>query len=148
VTAVAVPALAVNTMSTMGKGTDTYTVAAQNGSGETGTVVLRPDGDKTTVMLQHDGAPSAAQPAHVHTGSCAKLDPKPAYPLNLVINGTSTTTLDVPLAKLTSGAYAINVHKSTNELATYVACADLRPGNMPGMGRNAAPQPAATPTGY
>src|SRR5262250_1660567 len=53
----------------------TVKLDAQNGSGETGTATFTPQGNKTQVVLQLTGAPSAAQPAHIHEGSCAKLNP-------------------------------------------------------------------------
>lgn len=103
----------------------TVTMKAQNGSGETGTATLTPEGDKTKVEVALQGAPGAAQPAHIHMGSCAKLDPKPKYPLENVVGGKSTTTLPVSLASLTGGGYAVNVHKSTQDLKTYVSCGDI-----------------------
>ncbi len=103
-----------------------YAIVVQNGSGESGTVTLTPLGDKTRVDVALVGAPAdTPQPAHVHLGSCAKLDPKPKYPLATVVDGFSTTTLDVPIGQLTSGDFAVNVHKSTSEIPKYVACGDL-----------------------
>ena len=103
-----------------------FALAAQNGSGEAGTVTLTPMGDKTRVEIALAGAPNdTPQPAHVHPGSCSKLDPKPKYPLASVVDGYSSTTLDVPIAQLTSGEFAVNVHKSTSELPKYVSCGDL-----------------------
>ena len=69
-----------------------------------------------------------AQPAHIHKGSCANLDPKPAYPLNNVVNGKSDTTVMVGWNELAKGGYAINIHKSATDLATYTSC-----GNIEGM---------------
>jgi len=98
----------------------------QNKSGETGTATFTPRGDKTQVVLQISGAPAGAQPAHIHAGSCAKLDPAPKIPLQNVTNGKSTTVLDMPIAKVMSGGGAINVHKSAQDVKTYVACGDLK----------------------
>ena len=54
----------------------------QNSSGESGTATLTKSGaNQTKVVLEVKGAPSGAQPVHIHKGTCAKLDPKPAYPL-------------------------------------------------------------------
>jgi len=109
----------------------TFKIAAQNGSGETGTVTLKPDGDDaTTVTVKLTGAPSAAQPAHIHPGTCAKLDPAPKFPLTNVVDGKSTTTVKESVAKLTAGGFAVNVHKSTDDLKDYVACGDLAADNM------------------
>lgn len=103
-----------------------FALNAQNGSGESGAVVLTPVGDQTKIEVVVPGAPAGvAQPAHVHVGPCAKLDPKPTYPLSSVLNGLSVTTIDVPIAKLTDGTFAINVHKSATEIKVYVACGDL-----------------------
>ena len=60
-------------------------MGAQNKSGESGSAKLTPEGDQTKVEITLKGGPKGvAQPAHVHEGSCAKLDPKPKYPLSNV----------------------------------------------------------------
>lgn len=103
-----------------------YAIGAQNGSGELGTVTLVALGEKTRVDIALANAPAdVPQPAHIHDGSCAKLNPKPKYPLNVVIDGISTSVIDVPLTQLTAGGFAVNVHKSTSDIPTYVACGDL-----------------------
>ena len=104
----------------------TVKLGEQNKSGETGTATLTPQGNKTQVVLQMSGAPAAAQPAHIHAGTCAKLDPTPKIPLQNVTDGKSTTVLDMPIAKVLSGGGAINVHKSAQDVKTYVACGDLK----------------------
>lgn len=102
----------------------TVQLGEQNKSGETGTATITPQGSKTQIVLQMKGTPAEAQPAHIHDGTCAALDPKPRIPLQNVINGKSTTTVDMPMSEVTKGA--INVHKSTSDLNTYVACGDLK----------------------
>ena len=102
----------------------TVQLGEQNKSGESGTATITPQGNKTQVVLQINGAPADAQPAHIHAGTCASLDPKPKIPLQNVTNGKSTTTLDMPMSEVMSGA--INVHKSTSDIKTYVACGDLK----------------------
>lgn len=128
---VATPVLADDDdMKPAAKSTETYAFAAQNASGETGTVTLAPTSDDTTtVTVNLKGAPADAQPDHIHPGTCAKLDPKPMYPLTNVVDGTSTTVVKASMAKLTAGGFAVNVHKSTSDLGTYVACADLTDKN-------------------
>ena len=102
----------------------TVQLGEQNKSGETGTATITSQGGKTQIVLQLKGAPADAQPAHIHDGTCAALDPKPRIPLQNVVNGKSTTTVDMPMSEVTKGA--INVHKSTADLKTYVACGDLK----------------------
>jgi hypothetical protein len=105
-----------------------FPIADQNGSGEHGTATLLQGSRGLIVKLRLAGAIDGVdQPAHIHPGTCSKLDPKPKYPLKTVHDGQSETTLEgVTLADLQKGTYAINVHKSTKEIPVYVSC-----GNIP-----------------
>jgi hypothetical protein len=103
-----------------------FDLEEQNDSGQTGRVVLMDQTGKTRVLLSVDNEPEqASQPAHIHTGSC----PTPGavkYPLNDVIDGLSDTILDVSYTELTSQIpLAVNIHKSSAEINSYVACTDL-----------------------
>lgn len=106
----------------------TVRLGQQNKSGESGTAKLTPAGsDKTKVEISLKGAPKGvSQPAHIHEGSCAKLDPKPKYGLQNVVDGKSTSEVPADLKTLTAGKLAINVHKSAEEAKTYVACGDIK----------------------
>ncbi|MFZ8844362.1 hypothetical protein [Thermoflexus sp.] len=66
------------------------------------------------------------QPAHIHEGTCANLNPKPAFPLTPVRDGKSTTVVNVKLADLLAKPFAINVHKSAQEISVYVSCGEIR----------------------
>ena len=105
----------------------TAKLAAQNNSGETGTATLTKAGDnETKVVLDVKGGPAgASQPVHIHKGTCDKLDPKPAYPLSPLVNGKSESTIKASLDSLEKGGYAINGHKSAQEVSTYVFCGDI-----------------------
>lgn len=105
----------------------TVKLSPQNNSGESGTATLTKAGDKQTkVVLEVQGAPSGTpQPVHIHKGTCDKLDPKPAYPLSPVVNGKSETTVNASLDSLEKGGYAINGHKSAQEVSTYVFCGEI-----------------------
>jgi hypothetical protein len=110
-------------------------MAPENGSNESGIAKVTQTEKGLVVDLQMNTAPSAPQPAHIHRGTCAELDPAPAYRLKSVTKGTdqqgtpkgvSDTTLSgVTLAQLTGGSYAINVHESASEAKTYVSCGDV-----------------------
>jgi hypothetical protein len=108
-------------------GGDTVTVelTEQNGSGESGTAMLSAEGEQTRVVLELSNPTSDSQPAHIHQGTCANLDPAPAFPLPNVENGSSEATVDVTLDELTSSEYAVNVHQSNDEADVYVACGDI-----------------------
>ena len=82
-------------------------LASQNNSGESGTATLTQQPDGVQVVISLANAPTSAQPAHVHMGTCDEL-----------IKGV---TIDQLLAK----PVAINVHKSTSDLGTYVACGNI-----------------------
>jgi hypothetical protein len=101
------------------------TMAAQGGSSESGSATLTKQGDKETKVAVNLSGASGQQPAHIHKGSCSNLDPKPAFPLSPVVDGKSETVVKVPLADLEKGGYAINVHKSTQDLKTYVSCGEI-----------------------
>lgn len=105
----------------------TVTLQPQNNSGESGKATLTDTADgKTKVTVTVNGQPSGvAQPTHVHKGTCANLDPKPTYGLPAVINGKAEATLDVALKTLQSEKYAINGHKSAQEVSVYVFCGEI-----------------------
>jgi hypothetical protein len=105
----------------------TVPLAELVGSGQSGTATLTPDGDgATTVVIRVGNSPQAAQPAHIHPGTCGDLDPLPAYPLEPVSAGSSTTRISATLGELRSGRFAVNVHLSEEEIRTSVACGDIR----------------------
>lgn len=101
----------------------TAKLSPQSGSGESGTATLTKEGDKTKVVLSVEGAPAGVtQPVHIHKGTCAQLDPKPTYPLSPVVDAKSETTVNASLDDLQKGGYAINGHKSAQDVSTYVFC--------------------------
>ena len=103
----------------------TVKMNALNGSGESGTVTLTQESNGVEVVFKLDNA-KGSQPAHIHEGTCSNLNPSPLYPLSNVVNGTSTSELmGVKIDQLLAGHYAINVHKSAADLATYVSCGDI-----------------------
>ena len=98
---------------------------AQNGSNENGTATLTQQADGVQVVIALENA-TGSQPSHIHPGTCAKLDPAPKYPLSNTVDGKGTTVVKgVTIADLLKGGFAINVHKSTSDLATYVSCGDI-----------------------
>jgi len=98
----------------------------QNHSGEFGGATLRQSGSDVIVMVHMRNAVAATQPIHIHEGTCDKLNPKPKYPLTSVQDGDSYTVVkDVQLSALLSSPFAINVHKSPNEVGTYVSCGNI-----------------------
>jgi hypothetical protein len=107
--------------------TRTVQLATLNDSGVSGTVSLTDaGGGLTRVVVAVVPGANPDMPAHIHPGSCDNLVPQPKYPLQNVVNGSSTTTVPAPLGELMAGDLAVNLHRSNQDLATYTACADLR----------------------
>jgi hypothetical protein len=103
----------------------TIDLAELNDSGISGTATLSPDDDGTNVVLHLTGT-TGDNPAHIHAGTCNDLDPNPAYPLtNVDANGFSETVVSASFEELTSDSFAINVHKSVDEISVYVTCGDI-----------------------
>jgi hypothetical protein len=104
----------------------TVTLDELNDSGVSGTATLTEVGDnQTRVVIDVTGA-TGDHPAHIHTGTCDDLNPNPLFPLNNIdADGKSDTTVDVGLAELTGGGFAINLHKSQQEIGVYVACGNI-----------------------
>ncbi|MEA2525250.1 MAG: hypothetical protein QOF73_2477 [Thermomicrobiales bacterium] len=104
----------------------TVTLDELNASGVSGTATLTAVGDnQTKVSIDVTGA-TGDHPAHIHTGTCDDLNPNPLFPLeNVDANGKSETTVDVGMAELTGGGFAINLHKSQQEIGVYTACGNI-----------------------
>ena len=98
----------------------------QNDSGQSGQAILSAVGEQTVVALSLSPGAVESQLVHIHSGGCGN-DTLGAveYGLTNITEGLSVTTVDVPLANLRTGDFAINSHKE-DEAAVYTAC-----GNIP-----------------
>jgi hypothetical protein len=106
-----------------GEDSTTVSLTEQNGSGESGEVVLTwVASERTRVVIELEGAPPGPQPAHIHERACDDIDPAPANILEDVVAGRSESVVDVSLDHLRSSPHAINVHRSPEALDEYVAC--------------------------
>jgi hypothetical protein len=119
---------------------------SQNNSGITGTATLTDEGGgKLKVVVQTQGAGAVTRPAHIHAGTCASLQGGPVFSLQPVTNDASTTEVNGSLATLLASPHAIHMHKSADELTTYVACADIKmadqaqPSGLPASGMAGSP---------
>lgn len=98
----------------------------QNNSGEFGTATLEEKDGQVIVTLSMTGSPqNVSQPAHIHNGSCPDVVGV-IYPLTNVLNGESTTTLNVTFDQLEDKLpLGINIHQSVENASVYVACGDI-----------------------
>jgi hypothetical protein len=81
--------------------------------GVTAHVELIPvDAEHTRVVIELRRSAEAA-PAHIHEGSCDRIDPTPANLLAPVVGRRSETVVAVSLDHLRSSPHAIDVHRRT-----------------------------------
>lgn len=106
----------------------TIKMAALNHSGEQGTATLTQEPEGVRVVVNLTGAAkTAVQPTHIHVGTCGNINKAPEYGLQNTVAGKGTSIVKgIKLADLTKGHYAINVHKSANDLGTYVSCGNIK----------------------
>ena len=106
----------------------TIPMKALNSSGEDGTAVLTQQDDGVHVAVTLKDAPKdTPQPTHIHIGTCGNINKAPEYALVNTVDGKGDSVVKgVKLSDLTSGKYAINVHKSGDDLSTYVSCGDIK----------------------
>jgi uncharacterized lipoprotein YmbA len=116
-----------------GDGTDgagtaalTLDLAAQSGSGQSGTARLTADDGKTRIVVELANAPQVAQPSHVHEGTCDEIGDVVAS-LENVVDGRADSLVDMSLAELRRGGLIVHAHKSEAESDTSVACAEIPP---------------------
>jgi LPXTG-motif cell wall-anchored protein len=133
---VVVALLATTTAIAAAQQATTLQLVQQNNSGISGTATFTPSGGGLTVDLKVTGAGAGPQPAHIHGGTCAQLNPTPEFTLASVTNGSSTTTLQTTLQSLAATPHAVHMHKSADELSVYVACADINPSTLPRTGES------------
>lgn len=116
----------------------TITLSPQNNSGINGTATITPMGtNQIQVAINVTGEPDGAyEPAHIHMGTCANLNPTPQFFLTdsssstnggqlWLQNGKATVTVNTTMSEIQNTAHAINIHLSPANLPHYVACGDI-----------------------
>jgi hypothetical protein len=97
-----------------------------NNSGQVGWVVLYKRDGKTQLAITLDGT-RGTEKAQLHRArscdSSADIDPAVAAPLSDIVNGKSTTTINLPIEHALSGNYAVVVRSASG---TVFACGHLR----------------------
>jgi Cu/Zn superoxide dismutase len=127
-TAIAAAMLGALVCATAGAYPSTLTLKlyAQNRPGETGEATFEQIAGGVRIVVKMSGGQNGSQPIHIHTGTCAKLDPVPKYALSDMAHGSSTTTISgITLGDLLKGNYVIDVHESSADIKRYVACAAI-----------------------
>lgn len=108
----------------------TLQMAAIGNSGVSGTAQLMEHGaGQTMVTVSLTGTGSGSHPGHIHSGTCDNLGAV-VVPLQTVErangSGTSTSTVEVPIATVMNGQHVVNFHAGAgdNPMAP-VACAQI-----------------------
>jgi hypothetical protein len=92
---------------------------ALNNSGVTGTAQVMAHGEgesMVTVTLMGQG--TGTHPGHIHSGTCDNLGPVVVPLENVVMNngqGTSTSTVKVPMATVMNGQHVVNYHAGSGD---------------------------------
>ena len=114
-----------------------------------GWAMLTADGERSIVAVTFEGA-EGGLPASIRAGRCDAPEREVRFPLTDVYPGrTTTTTVEMPLADLVSGDYAIDIHRRSPSLASLqdasgvIACGDI---GRNGGARSASGAVAALPT--
>jgi hypothetical protein len=118
-----------------GCGTDTENPSVEvsvnlpdkNGSGIFGTAdVSRVDDTHVKIDVGLEGAlPERDLPAFVILGGCTAFDPEVTHELEPVADGRSSTEIDLPMADITTGSYALAI--GSKDPMKYVACGNIVP---------------------
>jgi hypothetical protein len=79
-----------------------------------------------------NAAPGGVHPWHVHRGQCGSdqgiFGPADAYePLKVEGDGRASATAELPMALPRTGSFFVNVHASSRNMSTIVACGNLAP---------------------
>ncbi len=104
----------------------------QNFSGESGTVTLTPEGDKTRVDIEWPATRRTRSRRTSTRGRARSSTPTPRTRCRTSWRGqVDRRWCNVPLKALLNGKYAINVHRSAKKLKVYVACGDITRHSAP-----------------
>lgn len=86
-----------------------------------GTAVLTEEEGKLNVELSLVNNPDTIQPVHIHRGTC-DIPGEIIVNLTNVVNGRSSSVVDLTLDAVNDGSYVITGHRSAEALGTYDFC--------------------------
>ncbi|MFI5250607.1 MAG: hypothetical protein ACHQTF_11590 [Gemmatimonadales bacterium] len=99
-----------------------------------GSAWMAPGSDNQTLVYVSvmNAAPGGQHPWHVHLGTCGNdqgiLGPADAYKsLKIDGDGKASQQITLPVPIPTTGQYHVNVHASSSNMGTIIACGNLAP---------------------
>lgn len=100
-------------------------LTAPTGTFQQGWATLTQEVDGLTVEINVSPSEAVAQPTHIHRGTCEQLGVI-EYNLENVIGGHSLTEFPgMTVEDLATGSFAINLHRSSADFATFTACGEI-----------------------
>ncbi|NQW16790.1 MAG: hypothetical protein HQ478_04815 [Chloroflexi bacterium] len=102
----------------------TLHISTPAGDRQTGTAVLTSIGDTTNIEINVAPPALEAQPMHIHFGNCSEIG-SIFEGLENVILGHSSTTLEVPMDRITVSGMLINIHASFDDFPTSTGCVEM-----------------------
>ena len=116
-------------------GMNSVTLSPVGNSGVSGTATVTEQGAQTVVALNLMGAPGAGtHAAHIHTGTCdspgAVVAPLQSVSVDASGTGTSTTTLDIPMATVMNGQHIVAAHEAGGSPGSPVVCGAIPAHSM------------------
>jgi plastocyanin len=120
-----------------GADSGTFTLEAIDASGQHGSVSFIDWGDQTAVVISvGTGAAGIEQPVHIHAGTCDALGDV-EHALTNVVDGRSMTVIDDSISNVMRDGFAVNLHRSGEEIAVYTACGAIGDAAMAMMADDA-----------
>ena len=108
------------------------TLSSRNASTVRGDLKLQSAVVGSAANITITGAnPGALHPWHVHTGTCANsgaiVGSAGNYPvLTVGTDGRASANATIGAALSEGSAYSVNVHRSSSDMGTIIACGDLK----------------------
>ncbi len=100
---------------------------ADNGTGITGVAIVRGNRERSTVSVLLRGTPQGGvHPMHFHAGNCDSGGGV-VVPLSSIdgTTGISRSQVDVPYGVIVGNDHYLNVHLSSDDMGTIVACTEV-----------------------
>jgi hypothetical protein len=113
----------------------TIALDEQGNSGQMGWVGLTANGIQTDVVVNIGPGVLESELNHIHSGQCGDTLGGVVHGLTSIVDGISISTVDVTLASLRNGDFAVNLHQK-GKGSVYTACGNIPAGNSSYSGEN------------
>jgi len=98
-----------------------------NGSGLNGSATVTRVTENTSRVEIEIDPPDSGGPAFIYIGGCNDPEVTPVVPLSPLVNGRSSTVVELAFGELTAISYVIGIRRSATD-DTMAGCGELLPG--------------------